>query len=81
MGWALQFSACGQPAGDSSTELLLATGDRGRSERDEAGSVRAVLSLAQPGGLRDKPGEGGEGKPYLTFAPGDTAWVLPQLFP
>lgn len=74
MGWAPRLSAHGQPGGDRSTELLLATGDRGRSERDEAGSVRAILSLIWPGGLRDKPREGredgeGEGKPYLTFVP------------
>lgn len=86
MGWAPRLSAREKPAGDSSTELLLATDDRGRSERDEVGSVRAILSLAWPGGLRDKPGDGredreGEGKPYLTFVPVDAAWMLPQLFP
>lgn len=80
------FQPLGSLWGTSSTELLLDTGDRGRSDRDEAGSVRAIFSLAWPGGLRDKPGEGGEdgegeGKPYLTFVPGDTAWMLPQLFP
>lgn len=82
-----------QPMGSLQwTEMLLATGDhsRERPERHQAGSVGAVPSLTQSGGLRDKPGKGGEhreseGKPYLTLVfgtlPGCYHGCFPALFP